>query len=252
MENQVRIFRDKPFGWFDKPIMRYLREKYGGNKKLFIALRSTYLAICEMESDFESKPIYAFNKTVGTYAGLSREAAGKYVKILEHEGLIHKVRLTDPVTHLKGKGTFLRIMSSQEFEKTKSEVTVNAEKQEKAEGSARLRVSGYPDVRTSEHSDTPTVLKKVSVSKKKKKNVKEKEDRESEERIAYYAGLIAEKLGDSKSISYYKLACRMHNPDRLYQRADEIVTDGGARNPAAVFVAWLKQEEVRPPPDPVG
>src|SRR6266496_1846295 len=117
MENQVRIFREKPFGWFDKPIMRYLRVKYGGNKKVFIALRSTYLAICEMESDFESNPITAFNKTVGTYAGLSREAAGKYVRVLEQEGLIQKVRIVDPVTHLKSKGTYFRILSSQEFAK---------------------------------------------------------------------------------------------------------------------------------------
>src|SRR4051794_38019695 len=118
MENQVRIFREKPFGWFDKPITRYLREKYGTNKKVFIALRATYLAICEMESDFESNAITAFNKTVGTYAGLTRQVAGKYVRLLEAEGLIQKMRLTDPKTGLKSTGTYLRIMSSQEFGKT--------------------------------------------------------------------------------------------------------------------------------------
>ena len=208
MENHVRIFREKPFGWFDKPIMRYLREKYGTNKKVFIALRATYLAICEMESDFESNPIYAFNQSVGKYAGLSREAAGKYVKILEHEGLIVKLRVTDPTTHLKSKGTFLRIISSQEFEKTKAEGEKQGEGHEKAEATVRHRVSGYPSIRTSEHSDTPTVLKKISISKKKKKNVKEKEETGNEERIAYYAGLIAEKLGDRKSFSYYKLVCQ--------------------------------------------
>src|SRR5215211_8172206 len=66
MENHIRIFREEPFGWFNKPIMRYLRKKYGKNRKVFIALRATYLAICEMESDFESNFITAFNKTVGT------------------------------------------------------------------------------------------------------------------------------------------------------------------------------------------
>ena len=143
-------------------------------------------------------------------------------------------------------------MSSQEFEKTKSDGVVTKQSQKKADTSARLRVSGYPDVRTSEHSDTPTVLKKVSVSKKKKKNVKEKEDRGSEERIDYYANLIAEKLGDRKSLSYYKLACRRHEPTQLLQKANAIVSDGGAKNPASVFVAWLKKEQAIPPPDPAG
>src|SRR5215217_8080685 len=109
MENQIRIFREKPFGWFDKPIMRYLREKYGKNKKAFLALRSVYLAVCEMESDFETSAVTAFSKTVGTYAGLTRQVAGKYVRLLEQEGLIQKMRVIDPDTNLKSKGTYLRI-----------------------------------------------------------------------------------------------------------------------------------------------
>src|SRR5215216_4780853 len=104
MENNVRIFREQPFGWFDKPIMRYLRENYGKNKKVFIALRATYLALCEMESDFAGgNPITAFNKTVGTYAGLTRQVAGKYVRLLEEEGLIQKMRVVDAATNLKSK-----------------------------------------------------------------------------------------------------------------------------------------------------
>src|SRR5205085_244633 len=110
-------------------------------------------------SQFENNPIYAFNKTVGTYAGLSREAAGKYVKMLEREGLIQKQRLINPDTNLKGKGTLIRLISAQEFEKIK--VDRVGEQVEKAENTATFRVSGYPSIRTSEHSDTPTVLKKI-------------------------------------------------------------------------------------------
>jgi hypothetical protein len=251
MDNQVRIFREQPFGWFDKPIMRYLREKYGGNKKVFIALRATYLAICEMESDFEQNPVYAFNKTVGTYAGLSREVVGKYVTMLEKEGLIQKVRIVDSVTHLKAKGTYIRILSSQEFAKTQVAVAAEGSVSKSAEGTARSRVSGYPDIRISRHQDIPTVLKKIYAVKKisnfnnvKKKNAKEKEN---EERVAYYAELIADKLGDRKSLSYFKLACRRYQPERLLQKASEIVSDGGAKNPAAVFASWLKNESHAPP-----
>lgn len=230
MDNQVRIFREKPFGWWDKPVIRYLREKYGKDKKTFLALRSVYLAICEMESDFESEPVYAFNKTVGTYAGLSRHAAGKYVRILEEEGLIRKIRIIDADTKLKGKGTVLQIMSSQQVE------------------TIRSRMVGYPTIRTSDHSDTLPLLKNISISKKvsinnnvtekKRKNFKPKERDE----INYYAELLAERLNDKKSLSFYKAVCARHNPPKLLQKAQAIIKDGGARNPAAVFVDWLKSQ----------
>lgn len=247
MENHVRIFREQPFGWFDKPILRYLRKKYGKNKKVFTALRSTYLAICEMESDFERSPITAFNKTVGTYAGLSREAVGKYVRMLEEEGLIQKVRVVDETTRLKAKGTYIQILSSQEFFRLHPERGEGEWDQEKPKGTTHARVSGYPDIRTSGHSDMPTVIKKISISKKvsKYKNVKKKNAKETEdgERSDYYAELIADKLGDKKSLSYFKIACRLFPPERLLEKASAIVSDGGAKNPAAVFASWLKEEQ---------
>lgn len=243
MQNQVRIFREKPFGWFDKPIMRYLREKYGKNKKVFIALRSVYLAVCEMESDFGGDAITSFNKTVGTYAGLTRQVAGKYIRVLEQEGLIQKVRVINLNTNLKSKGTYFRITSSQEFESTKREAIGEREKQEKTTNTGSHRVARYPTIRISDHSDTSPYIKKISVSKKKKKNVKEKESRGDRERSDYYAGLIAEKLGDVKSLSYYKLACTRFDPLQLLAKANAIVQDGGAHNPAAVFVAWVKKKQ---------
>jgi len=60
--------------------------------------------------------------------------------------------------------------------------------------------------------------------------------------VAYYAGLIAEKLGDQKSLTYYKLACRRFKPQLLLEKAAEIMGDGGAKNPGAVFTDWLKQQ----------
>jgi hypothetical protein len=226
MDNQVRIFRDKPFGWFDKPVMRYLREKYGHNKKVFLNLRSTYLAICEMESDFEHQPINAFNKTVGTYAGLSRQVAGKYVRMLEQEGLIKKTRVMNPETNLKSTGTWIRMMSSQQIP------------------AISARMAGYPTIRTPDHSDNTPIIKKVSISKKLsmhnhvgKKNAREKVD---EDKINYYAEQLADKLNDRKSLSYYRAVCRRYDPHKLLRKAAEIVRDGGARNPGAVFVQWIK------------
>src|SRR4051794_3369252 len=110
MEIHGDIVQQKPF-LFDPSIMRYLRAKYSKDKKTFVALRSVYLAMCEMEHDFATQPIEAFNETVGLYAGLSRHTVGKYVTVLEQEGFIKKIPVVDPVTHLKSKGTYLRLQN---------------------------------------------------------------------------------------------------------------------------------------------
>jgi len=60
--------------------------------------------------------------------------------------------------------------------------------------------------------------------------------------IGYYAKLLADKLNDHKSLTYYKIACQRFNPQKLIEKAAEIISDGGARNPGAVFADWLKQQ----------
>ena len=72
------------------------------------------------------------------------------------------------------------------------------------------------------------------------KGKRAKSENEDEGKADYYAKVIAEKLGDNKSLSYYRAACMRHDPIRLLQKAQEIMADGGARNPGAVFVKWLK------------
>src|SRR5260370_34280022 len=97
-EQSTRIFRENPFAWYDKVAMRYLREKYGKDKKTFLIIRAVYTALTEIESDFRESTIPFFTKTVGTYAGVSREVAGKYLNMLEEEGLIQRTRVRDPQT----------------------------------------------------------------------------------------------------------------------------------------------------------
>jgi hypothetical protein len=73
-----------------------------------------------------------------------------------------------------------------------------------------------------------------------------KKAKRTEEEISYYAEKLAEKLGDRKSLSFYKVMCGQYEPSRLLQKAAEIIADGGARNPGAVFVAWLKSNQNPP------
>lgn len=63
--------------------------------------------------------------------------------------------------------------------------------------------------------------------------------------VSYYAELIADKLGDRKSLAYYRKQCKKYDGSALLRKASEIVADGGARNPGAVFVKWIQQAEAR-------
>lgn len=81
--------------------------------------------------------------------------------------------------------------------------------------------------------------KEITVYDKKNVDSGKKDD---SDKVEYYAGLLADTLDDTKSISFYRLACRRNNPQRLLEKAKEIISDGGARNPAAVFAAWLKEQ----------
>ncbi len=69
-----------------------------------------------------------------------------------------------------------------------------------------------------------------------------KPNKKDRDELDYYADLLAAKLGDNKSLTYYKIACRRFNPQNLIEKAAEIISDGGARNPGAVFTDWLKQQ----------
>lgn len=217
MDNQVRIFRKNPIAWWDKNVMRFLRDKYGRDKKTFLLIRSVYLALCEIESDFNSKPVNFFTKTVGTYAGLSREAAGKYINLLIKEGLIKKTQNKNPITNSFSSGTVVEILGL-----------------ENADNKASEPLSGYPGIGVLRHRDTPTTLKKLSINKKIINNVNEdlkisnKEEKGTVESLRdilsqydlkkpekldqsgtviqrdYVAQEIADKLGDSKSLGCYR------------------------------------------------
>lgn len=197
--------------------MRYLRDKYGQDKKTFLLIRSVYLALCEIESDFNNRPVNFFTKTVGTYAGLSREAAGKYINLLIKEGLIKKTQNKNPVTNSFSSGTIVEILGL-----------------ENADNKVNEPLSGYPSIGVLQHRDTPTTLKKLSINKKIKNNVNEdlqisnKEEKGTVESLRdilsqyglkktekvdqtgsviqrdYVAQEIADKLGDPKSLGCYR------------------------------------------------
>src|SRR2546422_6398818 len=46
-----------------------------------------------------------------------------------------------------------------------------------------------------------------------------KQNKKDRDELDYYAGLLAAKLGDNKSLTYYKIACRKFNPQKLIEKA---------------------------------
>ncbi len=92
-----------------------------------------------------------------------------------------------------------------------------------------------------------TSLHRSEKETKERYNNVTKQNKKDQNELDYYAGLLADKLGDQKSLTYYKIACRRFNPQLLMQKASEIMADGGARNPGAIFVDWLKQQHNQAP-----
>lgn len=229
MNDGVRIFRKNPIAWWDKNIMRYLRRKYGKDKRKFILLRSVYLALCEIESDFAATPIHSFTQTVGTYAGVSREVAGRCIKSFETEKLVSRVQLRDPKTHKFGIGTHIELLDLP---------------QEKPVPAASEPLPGIADNGDVRQRGSQAAIRTISNAKKisnTRNNVRKNRVIIADtDQVEYYARLLAEKLNDQKSLSYYRLVCARYNPNKLLQKVAEIVKDGQAKKPAAVFVHWLQ------------
>jgi hypothetical protein len=237
MENQVRIFRKNPIAWWDKNAMRYLRRKYGKDKKTFALLRAVYLALCEIESDFSNTPINFFTQTVGTYAGTSRQVAGKYINMLEKDGLISKVRIRDAKTKKYLPGTFIEILDCDGVIETKKPL------------------AGYPTSGVSQQRDTLPSIKNISIDKKINTNtvngvVKGGEKSalqqlpnigDPPEKTEYIArDVILQALGDEKSVKFYELVAAKIPEAVIRETLAEVRVDG-ARSPAKLFTYKIQR-----------
>jgi len=82
--------------WADKRILRFFRKHPLLTKSYYKNLRNTYLALCEIDSDFgERKEMYGFTKTVATYAGMNEATVRKYLQALRAARLIDYCQITN-------------------------------------------------------------------------------------------------------------------------------------------------------------
>ena len=216
--------------------MRYLRRKYGNAKKTFALIRSVYLALCEMESDFNDTPINFFTQTVGTYAGTSRQVAGKYINMLEKDGLISKVRMRDEKTKKYLSGTFIEIL---DFEGRKE---------------VEKPLAGYPTSGVSHQRGIPPSIKNISINKKiniktvngvvkgREKNTLQKlpDLGEPPEKTEYIAEQILKELGDEQSQRFYHLVAAKIPEGVIRETLAEVRVDG-ARDPARLFTYKIQR-----------
>ena len=218
--------------------MRYLRRKYGKIKKTFALIRSVYLALCEIESDFNDTPINFFTQTVGTYAGTSRQVAGKYINMLEKDGLISKVRTRDEKTQKYLPGTFIEIL---DFDSTIEE--------------EKRPLAGYPTSGLSHQRGIQPIIKNISINKKIDKNTVNGVVKGGErsvlqqlpnlgdplEKTEYIAkDIILKALGDEKSSRFYELVAAKVPEQVIRETLAEVRADG-ARSPAKLFTYKIKQ-----------
>jgi hypothetical protein len=227
VEHQVRIFRDHPFAWYDKEVMRYLRGKYGRDKKTFLILRAVYTALTEIESDFQDSPIGFFTKTVGTYAGVSREVAGKYLNMLEHEGLIKKTRERDPNTRKFLPGTSVRMLSLQQ---TASPENMTQQQEP---------VSGYPSTGLPQRWDTPASNKNIGSSSEIISNVNENFSRADAQKRSGMQGVGSIlKQFDTQKKGIPKRRPQKEKPEDIIKRdflAEEMARSLGDPNSLGAF-----------------
>ncbi len=86
----MRIFRKKPFYWGTKEVVRYLRYKYSGHD--LVQRFAVYNALCEIESDFDGKPITSFAKVISRYSGIKRQNINTIIKEFQQLGIVSTYR----------------------------------------------------------------------------------------------------------------------------------------------------------------
>ena len=117
--------RDVAHMWADKRAIRFLRKNY--SRKEYGKLRDTYLACCEIDSDFnESRnsniTLRNFTSTCATYAGRDRNTISSCLQILKNLGLIDYGHAKDSSNKVIGSWLSLFAYCEKELSKSHSRV----------------------------------------------------------------------------------------------------------------------------------
>lgn len=197
-------------------------------------------ALCQVElGGYEYRVVYAIiRKTWGFQQKDDRIPVSQIVELTK----IHKAHISRAL-----KSLISRKIVTKNGNKLGIQKNVKLWKMEKLP--KMVTPKKLPDMVTPVTKNGNKKLPKMADSKESKETNKRNnvstnviENENPEEKINYYAELIAKELGDMQSLDLYKKACKFMEPNRLLEKAKEIVKDGGAKKPGAVFTAWYLKE----------
>lgn len=106
--------------WWDKRVVRFFRKRF--DKLHYKNLRSVYIALCEIDSDFtdrstkESLLIGGFTTTVATYAGMNVDTIRPYLKALHKAYIIDYEQQSTPDGKFSGTRLTMYLWEEDEAE----------------------------------------------------------------------------------------------------------------------------------------
>jgi len=118
----MRSTRNQPFCWQEKKINRLLRKNHKKNELSKMLL--LYATITEMDSDFNSRDIKKYTKSISTYSGLSKEFIPQGLKKLKELGIIEIIADKEN-GKFKGKRIVFTPEKIQEIETKNTQKTVD-------------------------------------------------------------------------------------------------------------------------------
>lgn len=173
----------------------------------------------------------ASNDYLARYIGMSRNTVRNYLSRLYELGFLHYELIRDERNEVIERRIYPTLVPPAVLPSTPPS-TPGGTTPRTAEGTKERNVQ--------KEKDNVNVREENANMKKDADSGKHVTMDDADARIEYFAELLAGTLNDYASISYYRKVCRGRDPVLLLDKAKQIVADGGARKPAAVFAAWLK------------
>jgi hypothetical protein len=175
----------------------------------------------------------ASNDYLSKYIGMSRNTVRNYLSRLYDLGYLRYELIRDERNEVIERRIYPTLVPPAVRPSTPPRTT---------ESTTPRTTGGTKEINVQKEKDNVNVGEENANAKKGTKDRGHTDMDDADAKTEYFAELLAGTLNDHASISYYRKACRARDPVLLLDKAKQIVGDGGARKPAAVFTAWLKQQ----------
>jgi hypothetical protein len=178
----------------------------------------------------------ASNDYLSRYIGMSKNTLRNYLSRLYDLGYLRYELIRDERNEVVERRIYPTLVPPAVLPSTAESTTPST-----AESMTPHTAESTKEINVQNEIDNVYVMEERANREKGEEYKRKVDADDANAKIEYFAELLAGILNDHASISYYRKACRGRDPVLLLDKAKQIVADGGARKPAAVFTAWLKQ-----------